>query len=35
MNQAVIGLGFAVVVYRTRNLLASSIIHVMLNTAFG
>ncbi len=35
MDQAVIGLGFAMVVYRTRNLLASSIIHIMLNTAFG
>lgn len=35
MNQAVIGLGLAVVVFRTRNLLASSIIHVLLNTAFG
>lgn len=35
VDQAVIGLGFAQVVYRTRNLLASSIIHVFLNTAFG
>lgn len=35
MDQAVIGLGFAVVVYRTRNLLASSIIHVLFNTAIG
>lgn len=33
--QALIGLGFAIVVYRTRNLLASSIIHVVFNAAFG
>src|SRR5579884_1919878 len=31
LMQAVYGVGFAIVVYRTRNLLASSIIHVLLN----
>lgn len=35
LMQAVYGLGFAIVTYRTRNLLASSIIHVLLNVAFG
>jgi len=35
VDQAVIGLGFALIVYRTRNLLASSIVHVLLNTTFG
>jgi membrane protease YdiL (CAAX protease family) len=35
VSQAAIGLGFAIVVYRTRSLLASSIIHVMLDVAFS
>lgn len=35
VDQAVIGLGLALVVSRTHNLLASSVIHVLLNTAFG
>lgn len=34
VSQAPIGLGFAIVVYRTRNLLASSVIHVLWDTAF-
>jgi membrane protease YdiL (CAAX protease family) len=33
-TQAVIGLGFAVIVHRTRNLLASSIVHVIWDSAF-
>jgi membrane protease YdiL (CAAX protease family) len=33
--QGIGGVGFAIVVRRTRNLLASSIIHVISNVAFG
>lgn len=32
VNQAVLGLGFAVIFARTRNLLASSVVHIVLDT---
>ncbi|HEU0000177.1 MAG TPA: CPBP family glutamic-type intramembrane protease [Ktedonobacteraceae bacterium] len=32
IDQAVIGLGMAIIFLRTRNLLASSIFHVILDT---
>ena len=32
IDQAVIGLGMAIIFLRTRNLLASSIFHVLLDT---
>jgi membrane protease YdiL (CAAX protease family) len=35
LQQGIGGLGFAIVVCRTRNLLATSIIHVISNVAFG
>jgi membrane protease YdiL (CAAX protease family) len=35
LQQGVGGMGFAIVVCRTRNLLATSIIHVVSNIAFG
>ena len=35
LQQGVGGVGFAIVVCRTRNLLATSIIHVVSNVAFG
>jgi membrane protease YdiL (CAAX protease family) len=35
LQQGVGGIGFAIVVCRTRNLLATSIIHVISNVAFG
>jgi membrane protease YdiL (CAAX protease family) len=35
VNQAVLGLGFAIIFARTRNLLASSVFHVILDTFSG
>jgi membrane protease YdiL (CAAX protease family) len=35
LQQGIGGVGFAIVVCRTRNLLATSIIHVISNVAFG
>jgi membrane protease YdiL (CAAX protease family) len=35
LQQGIGGIGFAIVVCRTRNLLATSIIHVISNVAFG
>jgi membrane protease YdiL (CAAX protease family) len=35
LQQGIGGMGFAIVVCRTRNLLATSIIHVISNVAFG
>ena len=35
LQQGIGGIGFAIVVHRTRNLLATSVIHVISNVAFG